>query len=44
MANFRRIGLLTRLHLDQVTDTLNHLVRFLAAGGGIQRGTFAGTR
>jgi len=33
MANFRRIGLLTRLHLDQVTDTLNHLVRFLNNAG-----------
>ncbi len=33
MANFQRIGLVTRLHLDQVADTLNHLVRFLSAAG-----------
>src|SRR5690554_1743628 len=33
MTNFRRIGLLTRLHLDQVTETLNHLVRFLNGAG-----------
>jgi len=33
MANFQRIGLVTRLHLDQVADTLNHLVRFLSEAG-----------
>ncbi|HLS99413.1 MAG: NAD(+) kinase [Porticoccaceae bacterium] len=33
MANFARIGLVTRLHLEQVIDTLNHLVRFLNSAG-----------
>ncbi len=33
MGNFQRIGLLTRLHHEQVVDTLNHLARFLRAGG-----------
>jgi len=29
MVNFRRIGLLTKLHQPEVLDTLNYLVRFL---------------
>ena len=31
MVNFRRIGLVTRLHQPEVLDTLNLLVKFLAA-------------
>ncbi len=33
MANFQRIGLATKLHLDTVIETLNHLARFLSDAG-----------